>query len=189
MPTNLSKCLAFVLLFISAATAQSSISRSEPSFSGSLTASAASPSASASSSTFSYPYPPAYGESSYYSSDSGPTPSTIGLAVGLSLGLTLLLLLGLFLCIRRRRQHKMMVIGLEGANNADLGKRCDVLEKQVEVLREQLDGFMARELDKDFNGSGKAVPGSQAGVYANEKEGLRVSMDSGKGKRPPKYLD
>lgn len=84
----------------------------------------------------------------------------------------------------RYRTRKMMVIAVEGGNNADLGRRCDQLESEVRGLREQLDGFDVQRLSGAY--------GSRAVLYTHEKdaEAMRECAKVKGGKEgPPMYAD
>ncbi|KAF8164272.1 hypothetical protein K438DRAFT_1984781 [Mycena galopus ATCC 62051] len=127
--------------------------------------------------------------SGYFISPSGLSQGqVIGAAVGGSLGAAILVLAcGFFLLgYRGRRAYKTMVIGLEGADNGELGRRCDQLESDVRALREQLDGFEARRLGDMPGYQGEAV------LYTDEKDGAAFKHDTdvkGGKFRPPAYAD
>ncbi|KAF8142420.1 hypothetical protein K438DRAFT_1995034 [Mycena galopus ATCC 62051] len=174
----LSTVLALGLLFMSAVGAQSTPTPSPP---FDIAPSAASGTATPISVTaFSEPYIPPSGGLSH--------GQVVAAAVGGSLGAAVLVLAGVFFLLRyrSRRGHKMMVIGLEGANNAELGRRCDQLESEVRALREQLDRVEARRVG--------GLPGYEGGamLYTHEKDvaAFKEGGDVKDGKfRPPTYAD
>jgi len=114
----------------------------------------------------------------YY--DNGVSKRTVAAAIGGSFAASLLVLVGAIFCLRYRAR-KMMVIAVEGGNNADLGRRCDQLESEVRALREQLNRSEAQRL--------AGVYGGGAVLYTHEKDDEAMGDVKEKKECPPTYAD
>ncbi|KAJ6563899.1 hypothetical protein B0H19DRAFT_1139936 [Mycena capillaripes] len=114
-----------------------------------------------------------------------PSSTIVAASVGGSIAAAVIVLLCALFFLRYRRR-KTWVIAVEGANNADLNKRCEALEREVRAMREQLDGIDARRL------AGVGGYGVGAVLYTHEKdvEAFKAGADLKDGKeRPPTYAD
>lgn len=111
--------------------------------------------------------------------------TVIGAAVGGSVAASLVILAGGLFCLRYRAR-KTMFIAVESAHNADLGARCDQLEREMRGLREQLDRLEAQRLAGQYGYGGGAV------LYTHEKDSEVFTRGAEKkeGKKgPPTYAD
>ncbi|KAJ6541407.1 hypothetical protein B0H19DRAFT_1173119 [Mycena capillaripes] len=119
------------------------------------------------------PLPASESESTHFSK--GPI---IGAAVGGSIAASLVVLAGTLFCARLRTRNTLAP-PVEGAS--DVTRRCEALEREVSMLREQLARLEARLP----SGSGE---GAAAILCTNEKDGLALDGKAVKD-QPPTYLD